>query len=199
MNMQAVPRGAAARGRIAPVKFAHIVFRTAQKDVMVDWYRTVFEAELALANPFLTFLTFDDEHHRIAIVGMPNLKRQDRETAAMEHCAFTYASLGDLLATYKRLRGKGITPYWCINHGPNLSFYYRDPDGNQVELQIDVFDSPQAVNAWFKTSDFAANPIGVKFDADELIRRFDAGEAQADLTQRPRIPPEQVFAQLPND
>ena len=93
---------------------------------------------------------------------------------------------------------QGITPYWCINHGPNLSFYYRDPDGNQVELQIDVFDSPDAVNEWFKSSDFGTNPIGVKFDADELIRRFEAGESEAMLTVRPRIPPEQVLAQLPN-
>ena len=199
MNPRAVPQPAAARGRIAPVKFAHIVFRTGQKDAMVDWYRTVFEAEVALANPLLTFLTFDEEHHRIAIAGMPGLKAQDRQTAAMEHCAFTYASLGDLLATFQRLRAKGITPYWCINHGPNLSFYYRDPDGNQVELQIDVFDSTQAIEEWFRTSDFATNPIGVKFDADELIRRFDAGEAPAELTVRPHIPREQVFAQLPND
>ena len=197
-NAQAVPETAAARGRIAPVKFAHIVFRTAQKEAMVQWYRTVFEAELSLANPFLTFLTFDDEHHRVAIVGMPDSTPQDRRAAAMDHCAFTYASLGDLLATFKRLRAQGITPYWCINHGPNLSFYYRDPDGNQVELQIDVFDSPDAVNEWFKSSDFGTNPIGVKFDADELIRRFEAGESEAMLTVRPRIPPEQVLAQLPN-
>ncbi len=104
----------------------------------------------------------------------------------------------DLLATFKRLRAHGITPYWCINHGPNLSFYYRDPDGNQVELQIDVFDSPDAVNDWFNGSDFSINPIGVKFDADELIRRFEAGEPEATLTARPRISPDKVFAQLPN-
>ncbi len=201
MNNQAkaVPETAAARGRIAPVKFAHIVFRTAQKDAMVQWYRTVFEAEVALANPFLTFLTFDDEHHRVAIVGMADLTPQDRRAAAMDHCAFTYASLGDLLATFKRLRAQGITPYWCINHGPNVSFYYRDPDGNQVELTIDVFDSPAALDEWFNGSDFGINPIGVRFDADELIRRFEAGESEAALTVRPRIGAEEVFAQLPNN
>ena len=195
--IQAVPTPAAERGKIAPVKFAHIVFRTSRKDDMVNWYRTVFEAEPALANPFLTFLSFDDEHHRIAIVGMEGLKTQDAETAAMEHCAFTYGSLGDLLATYRRLRDADIEPYWCINHGPNLSFYYRDPDGNQVELQIDVFDGPEAVNAWYADSDFAANPIGVKFDPDELIARFEAGEPEAELTRRPHIAPDQVLAQLP--
>lgn len=198
MGHRAVPMPAAARGRIAPVKFAHIVFRTAQKEAMVEWYRTVFEAEPALENHLLTFLTFDDEHHRIAIVAMPGLEAPPPGRAGMEHCAFTYASLADLVATFKRLRAAGIVPYWCINHGPNLSFYYRDPDGNQVELQIDVFDSREAVDAWYATSDFATNPIGVKFDPDELIRRFEAGEDVASITTRPRIAPDQVFAQLPN-
>jgi catechol 2,3-dioxygenase-like lactoylglutathione lyase family enzyme len=193
----ALPTSAARRGKIAPVKFAHIVFRTGQPEAMVAWYQTVFEAEVALANPLLTFLTFDEEHHRIAIAGMPGLKPQDRQTAAMEHCAFTYASLGDLIVTYQRLRSAGIEPYWCINHGPNLSFYYRDPDGNQVELQIDVFASHDELNAWYADGDFAANPIGVRFDPDELIRRFEAGEPLPELLRRPRIAPDQVFAQLP--
>jgi catechol-2,3-dioxygenase len=194
----AIPVTAADRGRIAPVKFAHIVFRTTRKEEMVSWYRTVFEAEPALDNGLLTFLTFDDEHHRIAIVSMPGLEPHRRDASGMEHCAFTYASLGDLLATFKRLRCAGILPYWCINHGPNLSFYYRDPDGNQVELQIDVFDSREDVEVWYADSDFAANPIGVKFDPDELIRRFDSGESIASLTRRPRIAPDHVFAQLPS-
>jgi catechol 2,3-dioxygenase-like lactoylglutathione lyase family enzyme len=197
MTQQAVPTPAAARGRVAPVKFAHIVFRTGQKDAMVEWYRKVLEAEVALANPLLTFLTFDDEHHRIAILGMPGLEPARQPAAGLEHFAFTYGSLGDLLATYRRLREDGILPYWSINHGPNLSFYYRDPDGNQIELQIDVFDTTDAVNRWYATSDFAANPIGVKFDADDLIRRFEAGEPLEALTRRPQIAPDQVFAQLP--
>jgi hypothetical protein len=53
------------------------------------------------------------------------------------------------------------------------------------------------VNAWYADSDFAANPIGVKFDPDELIARFEAGEPEAELTRRPHIAPDQVLAQLP--
>ena len=45
-----VPATAAARGRIAPARLAHIVFRTAQKEALVAWYRTVFEAEESLAD-----------------------------------------------------------------------------------------------------------------------------------------------------
>jgi hypothetical protein len=119
---------------------------------------------------------------------------EDHVTGIQRECGTEF---GDLLATYQRLRSDGIEPYWCINHGPNLSFYYRDPDGNQIELQIDVFESTEAVNAWYANSDFAANPIGVKFDAEELIRRFENGEPFESLTRRPQIAPDQVLAQLP--
>ena len=50
-----------------------------------------------------------------------------------------------------RLKDTGITPYWCINHGFTLSMYYRDPDQNQVELQVDLFDSAASVAAWLES------------------------------------------------
>ena len=31
----------------------------------------------------------------------------------------------------------GIQPHVPVQHGPTTSLYYRDPDGNMVELQID--------------------------------------------------------------
>lgn len=115
---------------------------------------------------------------------------QDR-TAAGQGCP------DELFATYERLRNQGILPYWCINHGPTLSLYYRDPDNNQVELQIDLFADIQQISDWFRQSDFDSNPIGVKFDPEELVQRHRNGEALASLTARPRIDPSQVVAQLP--
>ncbi len=193
-----VPRTAKERGKIAPAKFAHIVFRTSRFEEMVRWYQTVLEAEVVMASPMVTFLAYDDEHHRIAVINMPGLPDKTDQAAGMDHCAFTYDSVDDLFATYERLKEAGIKPYWCINHGPTLSMYYQDPDQNQVELQIDVFDSNEAVNAWFQASDFDTNPIGVKFNPDALVARHHAGEDRATLLARPRINPDEVLAQLPS-
>jgi catechol-2,3-dioxygenase len=195
----AVPETARERGRIAPVKFAHIVFKTSQYAEMIEWYKTVLEAEVVIDAEFLCFLTYDDEHHRIGIAHIPQLKEQDRGSTGIEHCAFTYPSLDDLVATYERLRFDGIEPYWCVNHGPTLSFYYRDPDQNQVELQIDVFDDIKSVNDWFVKSDFDINPIGVKFEPQEFIRKFKSGVPLDKLLRRPFIEADQVQAQLPDD
>ncbi len=193
-----LPKTAQERGKVAPTKFAHIVFKTPRYDEMVDWYRTVLEADIVMASPAVTFLAYDDEHHRVAFINMPELEAKPENAAGMDHCAFTFGSLEDLFATYERLAAIGIKPYWCINHGPTLSMYFQDPDKNQVELQIDVFEDNDAVSDWFKKSDFETNPIGVKFDPDALIARFRKGEDRATLLDRPKIDPSEVPAQFPS-
>jgi len=107
--------------------------------------------------------------------------------AGTDHIAFSYAELGDLLHTFRRLKAAGIEPYWCINHGPNTSLYYKDPDGNRVELQVDNMPSALA-DAWMRSGEFAANPIGVIFDPEDLVARYEAGEPIETLTARPPLP-----------
>ena len=68
-----------------------------------------------------------------------------------------------------------------INHGPTTSMYYRDPDGNKVELQIDNYDDAQAMHDFMHSAQFEKNPIGVDFDPDELARGYHAGRPQAEL------------------
>lgn len=102
----------------------------------------------------------------------------------LHHVAFTYATLAELLGTYTRLRDKGLTPFWCVNHGPTTSLYFEDPDGNHIELQIDNFQTEADLEKWFASGDFEKNPIGTTFDPDELLERMNAGEAFSDLVKQ---------------
>ncbi len=179
---------ASERGTLRPTKLAHVVRRTTRFAELVRWYCTVLGAEVVHGDATLAFLTYDDEHHRIAIVGIPGLDEQPAMAAGTDHIAFTYADLGDLLQTYRRLEAAGITPFWCINHGPTISFYYKDPDGSRVELQVDTMPTGDAIDTWMRSGEFAANPIGVVFDPDDFIARYEAGEPLATLTARPRLP-----------
>lgn len=62
--------------------------------------------------------------------------------------------------------------------------YYRDPDGNQIELQIDSMTNEETQD--FITSEaFAANPVGITFEPEALIERFNAGESFAELVRWP--------------
>lgn len=170
-----------------PAKLAHVVLRTSQFQPMQDWYRQVLAARTIYADGGLAFLTYDDEHHRVALLNAPDLKPQVDGVAGVHHVAFTYATLGDLVVTYERLSALGIVPVYCTNHGPTTSMYYQDPDGNQIELQVDNFDTIEEATAFFYSPDFAENPIGVDFDPATLARRFHAGEGDALIKRRQSV------------
>jgi len=172
---------------VSPKMLAHIVLRTSRFDEVVQWYKNTLGAHASFENDSLAFLTYDSEHHRIAVLSVPGLSPQPDGTAGVHHVAFTYATLYDLLSTFTRLKSGGDVPILSINHGPTTSLYYSDPDGNQVELQVDNFDTEEDAKTFFASGEFATNPVGVDFDPEELFKRLLAGETEAKLKARPVI------------
>ena len=165
----------------SPAYFAHIVLYTKNRPEMVDWYCKVLGARITADSKGLSFLTYDDEHHRVAIIQRDDLADPVPNSLGMAHFAYTYHSLGDLIAVFERLRDFDIMPYRQINHGPTTSLYYHDPDGNAVELQTDNFESVAALNELFATGAFDLEPIGVEIDMADLAARFHDGEPESEL------------------
>lgn len=168
-----------------PTKFAHIVYRTRRFAEMLEWYSTVFSAHVQYKNPALAFMTYDDEHHRFAFADMsvlgPNGTETDKHDAiGVDHVGYTLRSLGDLFENYATLKDKGITPYWCVHHGVTVSMYYADPDGNQMEFQVDLFDSGEKATEFIQTA-WGNNPVGVEYDPDELLAGLRAGTPESEL------------------
>ena len=83
----------------------------------------------------------------------------------------------------------GIEPSRCLHHGPTVSIYYRDPDGNGVELQVDRYATKEATAAYFQTAEFKKNPIGVAFDPEALVQAYEAGAPESELLTMPEGPP----------
>ena len=161
---------------VAPKKFAHAVLRTKGRyDEMVQWYRTVLNARVVAQAPHMAFLSYDDEHHRIAIVNTPHASPRDPNAEGLDHLSFTYGSLAELLSTYARLKAVGIEPFCPVNHGPTTSLYYNDPDGFRVELQIDNLPMGTA-QEFVDSPEGQANVVGVLIDPEELLRRYEDGE-----------------------
>jgi len=173
---------------IRPTKFAHVLYRTRRFEQMLRWYQSVFGASVQYQNPGLAFLTYDDEHHRFAFADMAVFQPDGAETErrgaiGVDHVAYAYASLRDLLENYARLGGEGITPYWCIHHGVSASLYYADPDGNQMEFQVDSYATSEEANA-FINAHWDANPLGVEFDPEEWLARLRAGAPESEFLLR---------------
>lgn len=175
---------------IQPQTFAHVVYRTFRFTEMIAWYLAVFGAKVQYANDLLAFLTYDHEHHRIALLNLetaapPDTPRQlPRAPVGVDHVAYGFASLGDLLGKYGELKAKGIRPYWCLHHGITISLYYADPDGNQMEFQVDCFGTHEEANAFLNGPKFALNPVGVEFDPDDWLTRLSRGEPEASFFPR---------------
>lgn len=165
--------------------FAHVVFQTSNLTRMRDWYCTVLDAHVVFEGHGLCFLTFDEEHHRIALLGVPDqLDRKSPTAAGMHHSAYTFASLDDLLERHAELEGVGIEPLVPIQHGVTTSLYYQDPDGNLVELQIDNFATPEEATAYMCGDEYASNPVGVGFDPRAMRRARTLGVPAEDIITR---------------
>ena len=97
-----------------------------------------------------------------------------------------------LMENYDRLKQVGITPYWSVHHGVTLSMYYRDPDGNRMEFQVDCCANADEAHALMHSDGFAANPVGVDYDADALLARYRNGTAESNLLAMPEGAPAQI-------
>jgi len=182
---------ALANNDVRPKALVHFVLRTSRFQEQKGFYLLFLNAWVVWESAQAAFLTYDDEHHRVAIGNFPGLADQKPGTSGVDHVAFSMSSLGDLLANYLRLKGLGITPFWCINHGPTTSLYYRDADGNQVEMQVDNFETPEELTAYFQSDEFGANPLGIQFDPDRIVNMYREGRSEAELKMQgvaPRDP-----------
>ena len=169
----------------SPKKLSHLVLQTNRRPEMIDWYCTVLGAEILYQNQHIGFISYDDEHHRVAFIDpgpLAEKKPAEGKTAragnevGLHHMAFTYAGLDDLTENYQRLKELGIRPHRCVNHGVTTSMYYYDPDHNQVELLVDNFETAIEGQAYMRRRSPAdKNPVGIDFDPDEMVKRVRAG------------------------
>ena len=173
-----------------PAYISHYGIRARQYRDMIQWYKTVFRAKIQHENEFLAFMTFDEEHHRLVIFEDAATVAKPENAAGIDHVGYGFASFGDLVATYERLKADGITPFLPLNHRFTTSFYYHDPDGNEVELSVDNFPTKTECDAFVRSermAEIGRPPFGYVFDPDELVRLYHEG-ASAEALARIGLP-----------
>ncbi|MGZ5330882.1 MAG: VOC family protein [Solirubrobacterales bacterium] len=152
-------------------KFHHFNLKTTRLREMIDFYAVLVGAEVIHQDAVGAWLSNDQANHRIALLAFPNFSDDsEKEThTGLHHTAFEYGVFDELNASYLRLKEAGIEPSFCLDHGMTFSYYYTDPDGNHVELQIDNFGDWSKSTEWMRTSDeFKANPIGQFVDPEKV-------------------------------
>ena len=165
----------------------HVTLKTTRLQEMADWYHNAVGLEPNHYGPFGAWLTNDAANHRVALLVAPGLDDDPDKIVhtGMHHLAFEYVDIGGLLSTYERLKGQGIMPHACLDHGLTTSLYYVDPDGNSVELQVDNFGDWNASSEWMRTApEFKTNPIGINTDPDMLLDAWKSGADAAEIHRR---------------
>jgi catechol 2,3-dioxygenase len=183
--------------------FHHVNLKTTRLQEMIDFYGKLVGAEVVFQDQVGAWLSNDGANHRVGLLAFPNfVDDADNDTrTGMHHSAFEYAGFDELMSTYLRLREEGITPAICLDHGMTFSYYYADPDGNNVELQVDNFGDWAKSTEWMRTSEeFKANPIGQFLDPEQVIVDHQAGMSHAEIHAKAMAggyAPEQAPVEIP--
>lgn len=89
-----------------------------------------------LGDTELVFLSRDPrEHHQVVLVaGRPH----ETSFNVVNQISFRVDSLRTLRELHTRLQSEPVTDIAPVTHGNALSVYFRDPEGNRLELFIDT-------------------------------------------------------------
>lgn len=126
------------------LSFSHFGMFVTDMVKMEDFYARVLEftvtdrGELETPNgPVnLVFLSRDpSEHHQIVLVSS---RPANMSFNPINQISFRADSLTTLRAMHQRLIDEGMTEISPVTHGNAVSIYARDPEGNRVELFIDL-------------------------------------------------------------
>ena len=121
--------------------FSHFGFFVRDIERMTDFYTRLLGFAVSdrgeLGKVSLAFLTRDPrEHHQIVLAsGRPD----NLPFNAINQISFRMQDFAGLREMYRALQAEdGVSDIAPVSHGNALSVYFRDPEGNRIELFVDT-------------------------------------------------------------
>ena len=129
----------ASAGSDVALRFSHVGLFVQDMARMVDFYGRVLGFAVTdrgrLGDALLTFLSRDPrEHHQIVLVEGRPAGLPDR---IVNQVSFRVADLGELQRFHRRIRAETVRELVAVTHGNAWSVYFRDPEGNRLEVFTD--------------------------------------------------------------
>jgi len=156
--------------------FSHMGFYVRDLERMARFYREVmcfFETDRGDLGPVqLVFLSRDpSEHHQLVLAsGRPH----DLAFSVINQISLRVPDLATLRAVRDRVQADpGVTELLCATHGNAVSIYFRDPEGNRLEVFLDM--------PWY-----CEQPLREPIDLDQPDAAVMA-QAEALARSRPRF------------
>ncbi len=181
------------------LRISETILKTGRLDAMKAWYTTIlgvapffehapapnttpgdFGGQTRASDLRMCFFRLSLDYPYVQSIGLfeePGTGPAARGAAGLHHMQLMAADLDALCGKYEELRGHGLRPHRSTDHGPFTSFYYRDPDGNNVEITAQNFPSMAAMVEFMASDEFKANPSGAEIDAEAYVARRRARAA----------------------
>jgi len=122
------------------LQFSHVGLFVTDMATMTDFYHRVMGFPVTdrgyLGDAELVFFSRDPrDHHQIVLVAGRPPGLPDR---IVNQVSFRVGSLAELKRFYARVRDENVRELVPICHGNAWSIYFRDPEGNRIEVFLDT-------------------------------------------------------------
>ena len=149
------------------LSFSHVGFFVNDLPKMVDFYTrvlgfTVTDRGFVYGNE-IVFTSWDPrEHHQIVLVAG---RKGPLDFNHINQLSFRVEDVADLQTLWRAVKDEpDVSELRPVNHGNAWSLYFRDPEGNRIEVFCDT--------EWYIEQP-CVEPLDLSLPADELRRRSD--------------------------
>ncbi|HTT78729.1 MAG TPA: VOC family protein [Stellaceae bacterium] len=134
-------------------RLSHVGLYVTDVPKMIDFYTNVLGFVVSDGAPDgrITFLSRNpSDHHQVVLV---RGRETELETPMVQQVSFNVGTLAAVQRAYKKIVASGCDGIRPTSHGNAWSVYFRDPEGNQIEMFCDT--------PWY-----VPQPCGFKIDLD---------------------------------
>ena len=190
------------------LKLSETILKTSKMEAMKAWYKIVlaidpfFErtpdpgtkpldlgGQTRASDLKMCFFRLSTDFPYVQTIGIfeePGTAEQaPKGVPGLHHMQLMCGSIAELVEKYNELGRQGMKPHRSANHGPMTSFYYRDPDGNNVEITAQNYPSLEAMVNFMSSDGFKSNPSGAEIDPAGFVASFEAGTPVQELVKLP--------------
>jgi catechol 2,3-dioxygenase len=141
MNLNTASTAATGSARMVPLSMSHIGIYVHDLRKMEDFYTRVLGFTVTdrgkVRGADIVFTSWDPkEHHQVALV---NGRPKQLSFNHINQISFRVTSVEDLQVIWQRLKNESdVTEMRPTDHGNAWSLYFRDPEGNRLEVFCDT-------------------------------------------------------------
>jgi catechol 2,3-dioxygenase len=124
-----------------PTHLGHVNIYVRNAERSRAWYEQVLGLHTYDIRPGrAAFMTADrNKSHEVALMQVgDDAPGPERGRVGLNHMAWMMASLDDLKDAYLRLKALNVPIDAVVDHGVSLGIYFRDPDGNGLEVSYEL-------------------------------------------------------------